>query len=161
MRSASPPRADIMKSWPYSRSQLAGRFGFVSMAAMSQRMAACGPSGKTRQAIFFDGDWKPMLSLWACEGPVAITSNAKGASRYRMYTGRTLRSAMPVVTGAHQFSRHRAGMLAAFENRNARRDRRLIAVHTLDKTPAVGRHVVHQLRLVQLQPLEVDQGYAG
>src|SRR5258707_4772960 len=70
MRSA-PPFEFIMKAWPYSRSQSAGRFGLVSMAATSQRMEFCLPLAKTRQAMFLDGDWKPVGS-WAWAGLARI-----------------------------------------------------------------------------------------
>src|ERR1700712_1520392 len=83
MRSAVPFEL-IMKAWPYSRSQSAGRFGLVSMAAISQRMAFCLPSAKTRQAMFLEGDWNPVgFCAWAA-GANAINENtaAKNVRRF-------------------------------------------------------------------------------
>ena len=52
-------------------------------------------------------------------------------------------------------------MLASLEDRNAGRNRRFIAVDALHETAAAGRHVVHELRLVQLQAVEVDEVDVG
>ena len=52
-------------------------------------------------------------------------------------------------------------MFASLEDGNACRDRCLIAIDPLHEAPAAGRHVVHELRLVQLQPVEVDEVDVG
>src|SRR5690349_20486603 len=48
-------------------------------------------------------------------------------------------------------------MLAALEDRRAGDERRLVAVDPLDESPAVRRHVVHELGLLHLQTIEIDQ----
>ena len=52
-------------------------------------------------------------------------------------------------------------MLAALENRRAGDDCRLVAFYVLHETPAIGRHVMDDLGLVQPQPVEVDQVHVG
>ena len=68
---------------------------------------------------------------------------------------------MTIMACAHQAPRHRTGVLAALEDGNASRKRRLVAIDPLHEAPAVGRHVVHELRLVQPQPVEVDDVDVG
>src|SRR6516165_130327 len=63
--------------------------------------------------------------------------------------------------GAHEPPRHRAGMLASLENGNACRKRRFISLDPLHETPAAGRHVVHELRLVQPQTVKIDDVHVG
>ena len=72
-----------------------------------------------------------------------------------------LRSGMAIVACSYEAPRHRAGMLASLEDGNACRKRCLISIDPLHKTPAAGRHVVHELRLVQPQTIKVDDVYVG
>src|ERR1700754_1377095 len=59
------------------------------------------------------------------------------------------RSTMAIAACSYEAPRHRAGMLASLEDRNARRKRCFISIDPLHETPAAGRLVVHELRLVQ------------
>ena len=61
----------------------------------------------------------------------------------------------------HQTSWHRAGVLAALEDRNAGRKRCLVSIDTLYEAPAASGHVVDKLRLVQPQTVKVDNVYIG
>src|SRR5439155_11319021 len=77
-----------------------------------------------------------------------------GRSLCRLYN-------LAIAAGAHQPAGHRAGVLAALEDRRASDQRRLVPLDALNEAPAIGRHVVHQLRLVQLQRIEVDHINVG
>ena len=68
---------------------------------------------------------------------------------------------MPIVPSSDEAPRHRAGMLASLENGNACHDRCLISIDPLHETSAASRHVVHQLWLVQMQTVEVDDIHVG
>lgn len=68
---------------------------------------------------------------------------------------------MTIAACSHEAPRHRAGMLASLEDGNACRKRCFISIDPLHETPAAGRHVVHELRLVQPQALEVDDVHVG
>src|SRR5438105_2970764 len=72
-----------------------------------------------------------------------------------------LRSTMTIAACSQEAPRHRAGMLASLEDGNACRNRRLISIGPLHETAAAGRHVVHELRLVQPQTVEVDDVHVG
>src|SRR5215813_14119284 len=85
-----------------------------------------------------------------------LCDRSRAGSRLRIR-----RSTMTILACAYEAPRHRAGMLAAFEDRNARRKRRFISFDPLHETPAAGRHVVHELRLVQAQTVEVDDVHVG
>jgi len=65
------------------------------------------------------------------------------------------------VACPHQTSWHRAGVLAALEDRNAGRKRCLVSIDTLYEAPAASGHVVDKLRLVQPQTVKVDNVYIG
>jgi hypothetical protein len=52
---------------------------------------------------------------------------------------------------------HRAGVLAALENRSSGDESGLVTLDTLDEAATAGRHVVDQLGLVEPQAIEVDQ----
>src|SRR6202163_4080147 len=62
---------------------------------------------------------------------------------------------------AHQMTGHRAGVLAPLEGWRAGDERRLVAVDTLHETPAAGRKVVDEFRLMEPQAIEVDQVHVG
>src|SRR5437899_2977903 len=64
---------------------------------------------------------------------------------------------MTIVACSYEAPRQRTGMLAPLEDRNACRKRCFISLDPLHEPPATGRHVVHELRLVQLQTIEVDE----
>ena len=70
-------------------------------------------------------------------------------------------STMTIAARSHEAPGHRAGMLAALEDRRAGRKRCFIAIDPLHEAPAVSRHVVHELGLVQPQTVEVDQVDVG
>src|SRR5439155_16331146 len=67
----------------------------------------------------------------------------------------------PIAASAHEPARHRAGVLAALEDRNSGDEGGLVAVDTLHEAAPAGRHVVNQLRLVEPQPVKVDQVDVG
>ena len=67
-----------------------------------------------------------------------------------------LRSTTTIVACPYQTSWHRAGVLAALENRNPSRKRRLVSIDTLYEAPAASGHVVDKFGLVQLQTVKVD-----
>src|ERR1700686_4862259 len=68
---------------------------------------------------------------------------------------------MTIVACSYEAPRHRAGMLASLEDGNACRKRCFISIDPLHETPAASRHVVHELRLMQLQAFEVDDVDVG
>ena len=68
---------------------------------------------------------------------------------------------MTVAACSHEATRHRAGMLATLEDRNACRKRCFISLDALYEAPAAGRHVVHEFRLVQPQTVKVDDVHVG
>src|ERR1700730_373316 len=72
-----------------------------------------------------------------------------------------LRSAVPVGAWCYEPPRHRAGMLASLEDGNACRKRCYISIDPLHEPPAVSRHVVHELRLMQPQTVKVDDVHVG
>jgi hypothetical protein len=67
-----------------------------------------------------------------------------------------LRGRTTVVACPYETPGHRAGVLAALEDRNARRKRGFIPIDTLYEAPAASGHVVDKLRLVQPQAVKVD-----
>jgi hypothetical protein len=68
---------------------------------------------------------------------------------------------MTIVACPQQVPQHRAGMLAALEDRNARGYHCFISVDPLHKAPADGRQVVPEFRLMQLQTVKVDDVHVG
>ena len=58
---------------------------------------------------------------------------------------------------AHEAAGAGAGVLAVLEDRRAGDQGRAIAVDPLHQTPAAGRQIVHDLGLMQAQPVEIDQ----
>jgi hypothetical protein len=81
-------------------------------------------------------------------------------SRYRGFGG-SLDLRSTTTAGTYQTSWHRAGVLTALENRDARRKRCLVSVDTLDEAPAGSGHVVDKLWLVQPKTVKVDDVHIG
>jgi hypothetical protein len=67
----------------------------------------------------------------------------------------------PIAAGAHESAGHRAGGLAALENRSPCDESGLVAPDALDEAATSGRHVVDQFGLVEPQAIEVNQVYVG
>ena len=65
------------------------------------------------------------------------------------------------MSGPHQPARHRAGTLAALEDRPAGDQRRFIAFDMLHETAAAGRHVVDEFRLAHFETVEIDHVNVG
>jgi hypothetical protein len=61
----------------------------------------------------------------------------------------------------HETPWHRAGVLAAVEDRDARRKRCFVSIDTLYEAPAASGHVVDKLRLVQPQTVKIDDVHIG
>ena len=66
-----------------------------------------------------------------------------------------LHSTTTIVACPYQTSWHRAGVLAALEDRNTRRKRCFVSINTLNETPTASGHVMNKLRLVQSQTIKV------
>jgi hypothetical protein len=71
------------------------------------------------------------------------------------------RQPQSIAAGAYESAGHRAGMLAALENRSSGDESGLVALDTLHEAATAGWHVVGQLRLVEPQAIEVDHVYVG
>src|SRR5262249_43996540 len=75
---------------------------------------------------------------------------------------RRFRLAAPLrVAGAHEAAGHRAGMVAPLEGRRPGQERGDVAFDPLHEAAAAGGKIVDELRLVEAQALEIDQGHAG
>ena len=66
-----------------------------------------------------------------------------------------------VVARSYETPGHRAGVLAALEDRNAGRERCFVSLDALHEAPAASGHVVDKLRLVQPQAVKVDDVHVG
>jgi hypothetical protein len=66
-----------------------------------------------------------------------------------------------IVACPYETAGHRAGVLAALENRHAGRKRCFISIDTLYEAPAASGQVVDKLRLVQPQTVKVDNVHIG
>ena len=73
----------------------------------------------------------------------------------------TLRMRRRLPPAAHEAAGAGAGVLAVFEDRRAGDQGRAIAVDPLHQTAAAGRQIVHDLGLMQAQPVEIDQVDVG
>ena len=66
-----------------------------------------------------------------------------------------------IVACPYETPWHRAGVFAAFEDRNAGRERYFVPIDTLNEAPAASGHIVDKLRLVQPKTVKVDEVHIG
>src|SRR5690242_12424746 len=95
------------------------------------------------QGLLVSGGWNCIFAI-ACSG-----GEASGVRENLLY--------YVGLSVAHEPAGSRAGLLAILKGRRAGHECRAIAVDPLHEAAPTGRQIVHDLRLIQTQPIEIDQ----